>query len=58
MRIKCLIVDDEPVAREILEDPNRGQEMAEHNLALAKRFFSFEILRATLQALMVKSFGF
>jgi len=44
-------------AREVLHDPTLAQQMVNHNYALAKRFFSYDILRQNLRTLMVDLFG-
>lgn len=43
--------------REILSDPQRRRRMAEHNLRLARRHFSFQILRKELASLISSFFG-
>ncbi len=43
--------------REVLRDPKLAQQMAAHNHALAKRFFSYNILHQNLRTLMVDFFG-
>jgi len=44
-------------AREVLENPKVGEEMAEHNRELAKSFFSYEVVRQNLRAMFVDYFG-
>lgn len=41
-------------AEEILEDPNLGDEIVEHNYEIGKRFFSFSVLRRQLKAYFVE----
>ena len=43
--------------RKVLHDPQLVREMVEHNHALAKKFFSYDILRQNLRTLMVDFFG-
>ncbi len=43
--------------QEILHNPQLAASMAEHNYALAKRFFSYNILRQNLRTIMVDFFG-
>ncbi len=43
--------------REVLRDPALAQQMADHNHDLAKRFFSYDVLRQNLRTLMVGHFG-
>jgi len=44
-------------ARDVLENPDLGEKMARKNYRLAKRFFSYEVLRQNLRTLMVDLFG-
>ncbi|MBT3191275.1 MAG: glycosyltransferase family 4 protein [Verrucomicrobia bacterium] len=44
-------------AREVLHDPRISSHMVEHNHALATRFFSYDVLRQNLRALMASFFG-
>jgi glycosyltransferase involved in cell wall biosynthesis len=44
-------------AREVLRDADLRKQMVDHNHALAKRFFSYDVLRQTLQMLMIRFFG-
>jgi len=44
-------------ARRVLSDPLLGEEMAAHNHRLAKSFFSYEVVRQNLRALLVDCFG-
>jgi glycosyltransferase involved in cell wall biosynthesis len=52
-------VTDEAVkhTREVLHDPKMAREMADHNHELAKKFFSYNILRQNLRTLMADFFG-
>jgi hypothetical protein len=43
--------------REVLRDADLRKQMVDHNHALAKRFFSYDVLRQTLQMLMSRFFG-
>jgi glycosyltransferase involved in cell wall biosynthesis len=43
--------------RDVLHNPRLVREMVEHNHALAKKFFSYDILRQNLRTLMVDFFG-
>lgn len=43
--------------RRVLHDSELAREMAEHNYMLAKRFFSYDILRQNLRTLMLDLFG-
>ncbi len=53
-------VSDDAVSavREIIENPELASEMADHNYALAHQFFSFEVLRKKLRAIMGNCFGY
>lgn len=42
---------------EILDNPSRAAEIADHNYQLAERYFSFEILRTQLNAMLTECFG-
>ncbi len=44
-------------AREVLQDPKLAKLMVDHNHALAKRFFSYDVLQQNLRTLMVSQFG-
>ena len=44
-------------ARKVLHNPKLALDMVEHNYQLAKRFFSYEVLRQKLRTLMVDFFG-
>jgi len=44
-------------AREVLANPALGEKMARKNYRLAKRFFSYEVLRQNLRTLLVDLFG-
>ncbi len=52
-------VTDETVehARQVLEDPELGQQMAEHNYQVALRHFSFSMLERRLSTLLAECFG-
>ncbi len=41
----------------ILEHPELGQQMAEHNYQLAKRFYSYAVLDHSLKTLLIDLFG-
>ncbi|HUI72934.1 MAG TPA: glycosyltransferase family 4 protein [Spirochaetia bacterium] len=43
--------------KEVLADPDRRRRMAEHNLEIARRHFSFQILRRELANLISSFFG-
>jgi glycosyltransferase involved in cell wall biosynthesis len=43
--------------RTFLEQPDRAQELAEHNYQLAKRFYSYGVLEYSLQTLITDLFG-
>ncbi len=43
--------------REVLRDPKLAKQMADHNHALAKSFFSYSVLQQNLRTLMVSQFG-
>lgn len=43
--------------RDVLHDPELARQMADHNHQLAKRFFSYDVLRQNLRTLMVSLFG-
>ncbi|HVP20186.1 MAG TPA: glycosyltransferase family 4 protein [Spirochaetia bacterium] len=43
--------------REILTDPQRRRQMVEHNLQIARKHFSFQILRKELASLISSFFG-
>ena len=45
-------------ARAVLRDPALAREMAEHNYALARRFFSYEVLQQKLRMQIMNLFGF
>ena len=44
-------------ARGILQNPEVGEKMARRNYRLAKRFFSYEVLRQNLRTLLLDLFG-
>jgi glycosyltransferase involved in cell wall biosynthesis len=44
-------------ARDVLENPELGVAMTEHNYRLAERFFSYGVLRQNLQTMLVACFG-
>ena len=44
-------------ARKVLHSPDLAQQMAAHNYELAKRFFSYNVLRQNLRTLLVDFFG-
>jgi mannosylglucosylglycerate synthase len=52
-------ITDEAVrlTRDILEHPELGREMAEHNYQLAKRYYSYGVLERNLKTLIVDLFG-
>lgn len=41
----------------ILRDPQMAREMVDHNYDLARRFFSFDVLRQNLRVLLLDCFG-
>lgn len=43
--------------RQVLENPEIGREMAEHNYRLAKRYYSYQGLERYLRILLVECFG-
>jgi glycosyltransferase involved in cell wall biosynthesis len=43
--------------KSILNDPDLAESMTEHNYSLAKKFFSYRVLRQQLDALLVSFFG-
>ncbi|MBU0676813.1 MAG: glycosyltransferase family 4 protein [Verrucomicrobia bacterium] len=43
--------------RQVLDDPALRQEMVDHNYALAKRFFSYSVLRRSLRTLITNITG-
>ncbi len=45
-------------ARRLLEDPAQAAEWAEHNYQLARRYFSYTVLRRRLEALLADCFGY
>jgi len=45
------------LARDVLRRPELGREMAEHNYDLARKYFSYEVLRQKLRTMMVDCFG-
>jgi glycosyltransferase involved in cell wall biosynthesis len=44
-------------ARQVLEDTNLAQEMAEYNYKLARRYYSYSMLERRLQTLLADCFG-
>lgn len=52
-------ITDETVehARQVLDDPELGQQMAEHNYQVALRHYSFTMLERRLQTLLAECFG-
>ncbi len=52
-------ITDETVehARQVLEDPELGQQMAEHNYQVALRHYSFTMLERRLATLLAECFG-
>jgi glycosyltransferase involved in cell wall biosynthesis len=52
-------ITDETVehARQVLEDPELGQQMAEHNYQVALRHYSFTVLERRLETLLAECFG-
>jgi len=45
------------LALDVLRRPELGREMAEHNYDLARKYFSYEVLRQKLRTMMVDCFG-
>jgi len=45
------------LALDVLRRPELGREMAEHNYDLARRYFSYEVLRQKTRTMMVDCFG-
>jgi mannosylglucosylglycerate synthase len=43
--------------RDVLTNPERRRQMAEHNLQIARKYFSFQILRKELASLISSFFG-
>ena len=52
-------IEDETVkkAMEILEDPSIGEEMAEHNYQIARRHYSYRILKTSLATILGQCMG-
>lgn len=44
--------------RRILENPEVGEQMAEHNYTLAHRYYSYDVAREKLRAMFVQAFGY
>jgi len=43
--------------RHVLENPEIGREMAEHNYGVARRYYSYEVLERHLRTIIVECFG-